>query len=92
MPVTNIMPHIHFSDYDSFVLLLWPDQPDRYNLTPPPTGANTHFSVITNYYLPIVNTYQAGKGYDLVGAVSSAIASGGSQQVKVESSGAPSLQ
>ena len=51
LPVTNIMPQIHFSDYDSFVLLLWPDQPDRYNLTPPTTGTNTHLSVITNYYL-----------------------------------------
>ena len=91
MPVTNIMPQIHFSDYDSFVLLLWPDQPDRYNLTPPTTGTNTHLSVITNYYLPIVNTYQAGNGCDLIGAVASAVASRGSQQVKVESGGAPSL-
>ena len=78
MPVTNIMPQIHFSDYDSFVLLLGPDQPDRYNLTPPPTGTNTHLSVITNYYQPIVNPYQAGNGCDLIGAVASTVASRGS--------------
>ena len=52
LPVTNIMPHIHLSDYDSFVLLLRPDQPDMYNLTPPTTSTNTHqyIPIITNYY------------------------------------------
>ena len=61
------------------------DQPDRYDLTPPTTGTNTHLSIpiITNYY-------QDGNGCDLIGAVASTVASRGSQQVKVESGGAPS--